>query len=71
METTSDKANKKIFEIIQKLDDSNLCANWECEKEFIRYMIQQHINNSYMIDVRYYKDYTNLYHEMLIILNEL
>lgn len=71
METNNDKANKKIFEIIQKLDDSNLCANWECEKEFIRYIIQQHINQSYMIDVRYYKEYTNLYHEMLIILNEL
>ena len=69
MENT--KANKKIFEIIQKLDDSNLCANWECEKNFIKYIIEQHINNAYMIDQRYYKEYINLYTDMLLNLNEL
>ena len=69
MENT--KANKKIFEIIQKLDDSKLCANWECEKNFIKYIIEQHINNAYMIDQRYYKEYINLYTDMLLNLNEL
>jgi hypothetical protein len=70
METANDKANQKLFEIIKEVDNLNL-SNWEKEKNLIRYIIQQHINQSYMIDVRYYKEYTNFWHEVLIILNEL
>lgn len=70
METLTDKANKKLFEIIREVEKLNI-ESWELEKEFIKYMIQQHINQSYMIDVRYYKEYTNLWHEVLITLNEL
>ena len=67
----NEKAIKKIWEMIQKLDDCNLSANWESEKELIKYIIEQHINNAYMIDQRYYKEYINLYHDMLFNLNEL
>jgi len=70
METTNEKANQKLFEIIKEIDNANL-TNWQDEKNLIRYIIQQHINQSYMIDVRYYKEYTNFWHEVLIILNEL
>lgn len=70
METTNEKANQKLFEIIKEIDNANL-ANWQDEKNLIRYIIQQHINQSYMIDVRYYKEYTNFWHEVLITLNEL
>ena len=71
MEKLNEKAAAKVTEILLELDKNNLCANWECEKQFIRYLIQQHINQSYMIDVRYYKEYTNFWHEVLITLNEL
>ena len=70
MESTHDKASQKLFEIIKEIDNANL-NDWKSEKELIRYIIQQHINQSYMVDVRYYKDYTNFWHEVLIILNEL
>ena len=71
MEKLNEKAAAKVTEILLELDKNNLCASWECEKQFIRYLIQQHINQSYMIDVRYYKEYTNFWHEVLITLNEL
>jgi hypothetical protein len=67
----NEKAITKIWEIILKLDDFNSAANWESEKKFIKYIIEQHINNAYMIDQRYYKEYINLYHDMLTNLNEL
>ena len=70
METANDKANKKLFEIIKEIDNLN-ADNWQKEKELIKFIIQQHINNSYMIDIRYYKEYTNFWHEVLINLNEL
>lgn len=70
MEKFTEKASKKLFEIIREIEKLNI-DSWEKEKELIRYMIQQHINQSYMIDVRYYKEYTNLWHEVLITLNEL
>jgi hypothetical protein len=70
METLNEKASRKLFEIIKEADNLNI-DSWEKEKEFIRYLIQQHINQSYMIDIRYYKEYTNFWHEVLITLNEL
>jgi hypothetical protein len=70
METANEKVNKKLYEIIKEIDNLNT-DNWQKEKELIKYIIQQHINNSYMIDIRYYKEYTNFWHEVLINLNEL
>ena len=71
MDTLHEKASEKLFEIIKQVDEATNFNDWKKEKELIKFIIQQHINNSYMIDVRYYKNYTNLYHEMLIIVNDL
>jgi len=71
MDTLHEKASEKLFEIINQIAEATNFNDWKKEKELIKFIIQQHINNSYMIDVRYYKEYTNLYHEILIIVNDL
>jgi len=62
------KAQKKLMELIIITYDIH---GWTNQKKCITDLIQQHINNAYMIDQRYYKDYVNLYHDILIELNEL
>jgi hypothetical protein len=63
-----EKAQKILRELIVMTYDIH---GWLDQKDCMRSIIQQHLNNSYMIDQRYYKDYVNLYHEILIQLNEL
>ena len=65
-ETT--KAIEKLRELIYAMPEID---SWEQQKQALRYIIQQHINNAYMIDQRYYKEYINLYHDMLTELNEI
>ena len=65
-ETT--KAIEKLRELIYAITE---IESWEQQKQALRYIIQQHINNAYMIDQRYYKEYINLYHDMLTELNEI
>jgi len=62
------KAIDKLKSLILQTQE---IPSWEQQKTIIKYMIEQHINNAYMIDQRYYKDYINLYHDMLLNLNEL
>jgi hypothetical protein len=71
MDTLNEKALTKVAELLMELEKTDSFSSWEKEKEFLIYIIQQHINQSYMIDIRYYKEYTNFWHEVLIILNEL
>jgi hypothetical protein len=66
MENT--KAIEKLRSFMKLTQETK---TWEQQKIIIKYMIQEHINNAYMIDQRYYKEYINLYHDMLINLNEL
>ena len=66
MENT--KAIEKLTSFILQTQE---LETWEQQKIIIKYMIEQHINNAYMIDQRYYVEYINLYHDMLINLNEL
>lgn len=70
METTNDKASIKLFEIIKQTEEANF-KDWNEQKDLIKYIVQQHINNAYMIDKHYYKAYKNFWHEVLILLNEL
>lgn len=65
-ETT--KAIEKLRELIYAMPEID---SWEQQKQALRYIIQQHINNAYMIDQRYYKEYINLYHDILTELNEI
>jgi hypothetical protein len=65
-ETT--KAIEKLRELIYAITEID---SWEQQKQALRYIIQQHINNAYMVDQRYYKEYINLYHDMLTELNEI
>lgn len=65
-ETT--KAIEKLRELIFIMPETE---SWDQQKSAIRYIIQQHINDAYMIDQRYYKNYINLYHEMLTEINEM
>lgn len=62
------KAIQKVTSLILQTTD---ITTWEQEKILIKNIIQEHINNAYMIDQRYYKEYINLYHDMLIIVNQL
>ena len=66
MENT--KAMEKLTSLILETQE---VPTWEQQKILIKYIIEQHINNAYMIDQRYYKEYINLYHDMLTNLNEL
>jgi len=65
-ETT--KAIEKLRELIYAITE---IESWDQQKQALRYIIQQHINNAYMIDQRYYKEYINLYHDILTELNEI
>lgn len=62
------KAMDKLLSLILLTQEIPI---WEQQKTIIKYMIEQHINNAYMIDQRYYKEYINLYTDMLLNLNEL
>jgi hypothetical protein len=62
------KALDKLYSLILETQE---VPTWEQQKTIMKYIIEQHINNSYMIDQRYYKEYINLYHDMLTNLNEL
>lgn len=65
----NEKAHNKLQELIYTV--CYLGDDWNEQKPVLKYLIQSHINNSYMIDQRYYMEYINLYHDMLIKLNEL
>lgn len=62
------KALDKLYSLILETQE---VPTWEQQKTIMKYIIEQHINNAYMIDQRYYKEYINLYHDMLTNLNEL
>jgi hypothetical protein len=64
----NEKAIEKLTSVILETQE---VPTWEQQKILIKYIIEQHINNAYMIDQRYYKEYINLYHDMLTNLNEL
>ena len=66
MENT--KAIEKLTSLILETQE---IPTWEQQKILIKYIIEQHINNAYMIDQRYYEQYINLYSDMLINLNQL
>lgn len=66
-ETT--KAIEKLRELIYVV--GYLGEDWLQQKEVLKHIIQGHINNAYMIDQRYYKEYINLYTDMLLELIEL
>lgn len=64
----NEKAMNKLTKLVMMTNHFN---TWEYQKKAIKSIIDKHINNAYMIDQRYYKEYINLYHDMLIMLNEL
>ena len=70
MQNTEEKAIEKVstFILMTELLDID---NWEKQKALIRFMIQQQIDSSYMIDRHYYKDYVNFWNLTLTILNDL